>query len=94
MLFCFEQEEDVFIEVILRLAKIDTVYKRKDEAIEKFEFCIGNLEQKISVVDIYSEECSETYVFILHYSQGCGKCNLSWKTLESPGISWRRVKLS
>jgi len=59
--YYFEQEEDVFIEVILRLAKIDTVYNRKEEAIEKFEFCIANLEQKISVVDIYSEECSERY---------------------------------
>ncbi|XP_066921250.1 tetratricopeptide repeat protein 19, mitochondrial-like isoform X2 [Clytia hemisphaerica] len=53
------EEEDVYIEIVLRLAKIDTVYERKDDAIEKFEFCIANLESKISVVDIYSEECSE-----------------------------------
>lgn len=53
------QDDDGYIEVVLRLAKIDTIKGRKDEAIEKFDFCISNLEKKISVDDIYSEDCSE-----------------------------------
>lgn len=53
------EKDDLYIEVILRLAKIDTVYERRESAIEKFDFCIASLEHKISVVDIYSEECSE-----------------------------------
>lgn len=60
MLDCgVQKDDDVNIEVMLRLAKIDSVSNRKEEALDRFKFCISNLEKKISVQDIYSEEHSE-----------------------------------
>jgi len=60
MLDCgVEKDDDVYIEIMLRLAKIDAVFERKKEAMDRFSFCITNLENKISVKDIYNEECSE-----------------------------------
>lgn len=62
MLQCgITKEDDVYIEIILRLAKLDTLQGRKEEAMEKFNFCMTNLENNISVIDIYSdsEVCSE-----------------------------------
>lgn len=60
MLDCgIEKDADVYIEIMLRLAKIDAVFERNKEAMDRFSFCITNLEKKISVQDIYNEECSE-----------------------------------
>jgi len=60
MLQCgIEKEDDSYVEVILRIGYIDTIYERKDEALERFNFCIETLEHKISVQDIYSEEYSD-----------------------------------
>lgn len=49
----------MYIEVLLRLAKLDALNGRQESAMERFHFCMSTLENKISVVDIYAEECSE-----------------------------------
>lgn len=60
MLECgIEKDDDVYIEVILRLAKIDAIKNRQQQAMDRFNFCISHLESKISVHDIYSEDCQE-----------------------------------
>lgn len=60
MLDCgITKDDDVYIEVILRLAKIDAINNRPTQAMERFQYCVSSLENKISVKDIYEEECSE-----------------------------------
>ena len=46
---------------MLRLAKIDVINNRGKEAMDRFKFCIENLERKISVQDVYSEPDSPAY---------------------------------
>ncbi|XP_002168094.2 tetratricopeptide repeat protein 19, mitochondrial isoform X1 [Hydra vulgaris] len=62
-----EKNSDAYIEVMLRLAKIDVINNRGKEAMDRFKFCIENLERKISVQDVYSEPDSPAYERITLY---------------------------
>jgi len=60
MLQCgIEEDDDSYVEVMMRLASIDSVNGRKEEALEKYNFCITTLEKKISVQEIYCDEYSD-----------------------------------
>jgi len=57
-----EKDDDSYLEVILRIAYIDTINGRRNDALERFTFCITTLENKISVQDIYSDKYSDRLV--------------------------------
>lgn len=54
----------MYIEVVLRLAKLDALNGRQESAMNGFNFCMTTLENKISVLDIYAEECSDRLLFL------------------------------
>jgi len=60
MLHCgIEEDDDSYVEVIMRLASVDSINDRREDALEKYNFCITTLEKKISVQEIYCDEYSD-----------------------------------